>query len=493
VHLGAMFPMLFPVDAPLPINLWIQWTSFLHAFFLVVVLVGVFTWRLPQVFQGKVVNPFKEDKKSHPAVWVINGKRYDLTGFMKHHPGGDFALKLCQGSDCTGLFETYHVFVDKAKQAAIMRKYELPESDDRGKDIVQRPVEDTGMFGCPFHEDLKKMCREHFAGKPKNSHKCKTSYMVFHACVQVMLFAALYRVFRYHEWAPCIVVALCAWHLTGNVAHEASHFTYAANRMVNRIGSMAGFPFSFNSAGWHLQHVVQHHIYTNDESDIDLYHFVPLMRVSKAIKLQSLMRAQQYIFYLVLLPTAITHLYFVVPFDILWGTTDPATNEKRYEQALNLERFRKNVFWQMFGEVSLFPIYLAAVLWAKGGGFMDIFPLWCFIASMCSLQFLFCTQVSHLQAETFAEKPDKSWAKRQIGAAYDYNQDSLFWAMATGSLNMQAIHHVLPCVSASHYHDMYPKFREVCKKHDVTILEHSSATACALGFASWIAELSHEA
>eukprot|EP00929_Paragymnodinium_shiwhaense_P002390 TRINITY_DN102618_c0_g1_i1.p1 TRINITY_DN102618_c0_g1~~TRINITY_DN102618_c0_g1_i1.p1 ORF type:complete len:492 (-),score=86.76 TRINITY_DN102618_c0_g1_i1:120-1595(-) len=485
----------FPVQCPFWLWPWIQWVSWLHAIFGSILVLSFFTWRLQQVRKGEVVNPVKDTVATmgRKGVWLINGKRYDLTDFLDRHPGGAFALQICEGSDCTGLFETYHTFVDPEKQMAIMKKYELPDDSTRGKDIQPLTVGETGQFNCAFHKDVKEMCREHFAGKGKNAHKCKTSHFVWHIFVQAMLFYSLYRVYFYEEWFSCIIVSLCASHLTFNVAHEASHFTYSSSKLFNRIMSMAGIPFSFNSVCWHLQHVVQHHIHTNLEHDVDLYHFIPLMRVSAIFDHKTAFILQPILFFLVLLPTAITHLYFVVPVDILWGTTDPAIGEKRYEQATHLEVFRRNTFWQMLAEALTFPGYLAVVLWFKGGGFLELFPLWCFITSLCSIQFLFCTQVTHLQkgAQDAKKLADPSWAKRQVYSAFDYNQDSYGWMMYTGGLNMQVIHHVLPCVSASHYCDMYPKFREVCKRHNVEILEYPSAWSTARGFYAWICELAH--
>jgi|EP00927_Polykrikos_kofoidii_P032212 fatty acid desaturase len=457
---------------------------YLHFFLIVVILSSVFTWRLKQAFAGQLTNPVARDFKDD--VWVIHGKRYDLTPFLKLHPGGSFALRLARGSDCTGLFETYHVFTEQSRLEAIMKKYELSDNSPVGKHIVPRPIEDTGEFGCPFHEDLKKMCREHFNGQSKSAHKAKGFFMVWHVCVFVLMFYLTFRVLFYKEWYTSIAVSLCAWHLIANVGHEASHFAYSTKSLVNRICSAAGWPYTWNSAPWHMQHVAQHHVYTNSPDDIDLYHFLPFVRLSKHFEHIPIHRLQPLVFLVLLLPTAIGHLHLAVPFDILWGTIDPATKERRYSQARNLDVFRSSMFWEMLFELLLMP----ALVFIFGLPLFDCFCCWCTCSATTSVQFLFVTQVTHLQKGAFIGVDDQSWAKRQVAGAYDYCQDSLAWSLFTGGLNMQALHHVLPSVSSTHYADMYPKFREICKKHDVKIKEYSSAWETIRGFFAWICELS---
>ena len=43
-------------------------------------------------------------------IWWIHGNGYDLTKFVERHPGGQEAILLGRGRDCTALFESYHIF-----------------------------------------------------------------------------------------------------------------------------------------------------------------------------------------------------------------------------------------------------------------------------------------------------------------------------------------------------------------------------------------------
>jgi hypothetical protein len=42
-------------------------------------------------------------------TWTLYGEEYDFTHFLKAHPGGELALKMVEGKDCTSFFEQYHL------------------------------------------------------------------------------------------------------------------------------------------------------------------------------------------------------------------------------------------------------------------------------------------------------------------------------------------------------------------------------------------------
>ena len=43
---------------------------------------------------------------------VIDGKVFDITDYLKYHPGGAKILKTALGKDCTALFRKYHAWVN---------------------------------------------------------------------------------------------------------------------------------------------------------------------------------------------------------------------------------------------------------------------------------------------------------------------------------------------------------------------------------------------
>ena len=56
-------------------------------------------------------------------IWIIHGKRYRMTEFIQHHPGGRESIMLGCGRDCTTLFESYHPFTNR--NCEILEKYRV--------------------------------------------------------------------------------------------------------------------------------------------------------------------------------------------------------------------------------------------------------------------------------------------------------------------------------------------------------------------------------
>jgi fatty acid desaturase len=102
------------------------------------------------------------------------------------------------------------------------------------------------------------------------------------------------------------------------------------------------------------------------------------------------------------------------------------------------------------------------------------------------------TQVSHLQEEACPDQFTDSWAQNMLLATVDYSTDSLLWNILTGGLNCQALHHLIPGVSSSRYIELYPKFRKICAKHNIKIMEKKNLYEAVKGYLRWTILLSND-
>lgn len=436
-------------------------------------------------------------KKLPTSVWTIHGKKYDLTAFAKDHPGGPWALELGRNRDCTGLFESYHMFVDPKRLASMLKRFEIegenpqgenPQSSPQGENALSPDGVDneTGLiFGDPFHEDVKQMLRKHFKGK---SFKMKPWWAVL--CISVVLGEA-YSAYQFFQGSniAMFVLPVLGWLLTCNVAHDGSHFAVSKKPWLNRLASNAALPMSFPSTCWHIQHVIQHHVYTNDESDVDLYHLLPIVRVSRATQWCTQFQLQMLSVFLVL-PTAVGHLMYVVPMDLLTGQIDAITGTKRYQQCSNLEDFvvrhRKHIIFEF-----MIPLlWLSGCLYSFGlrEGLFRAFISY----GLSSYLFMTITQGAHLQEECMVGKEDLSWAKRQARTSLNFKADSTLWLFFTGGLNLQSLHHVAPAIGSSHLADVWPEYKKICQKHDVELKEVNNIGEFFCGFLAWISMLSKD-
>jgi len=421
-------------------------------------------------------------------VWTIHGRRYDLSAFQDQHPGGPWALQLGRNRDCTGLFESYHVFSDMAKLQKIMARYELPESKNQALSAspwADPTMNPTGLvFRDAFHEDVKKMAQDFFKERGY-SHKVKPWVFV---CTLIVIAAEIVAAIMLLQGyrVALVLLPLCGSLLFFNVAHEASHFAFSSRPFVNALFACTSAPMSSNSTGWYIQHIVQHHVYTNDEHDVDLYHFLPVTRTTRFTEHCNQFRLQCLSIWIAL-PTSVAHLLFVVPMDLLTGHIDPFTKRRRYDECENIEDLVAGTREFLILEFLLSWVFPFALIFCHG--FVKGF---CWIAIAYSLSsgfFILATQGAHLQEECQEFPEDKSWAKRQVMTSLCFSPDSWFWSYATGGLNMQALHHILPCVSASHLRDMYPTFREVCRKHKVQLKEVDGMCSFFGGFLHWVKTL----
>lgn len=440
---------------------------------------------LPQYLAGKMSWPVTTD---FPDEWTIHGKKYNLRPFMKQHPGGEAVLRRCRNSDCTGLFESYHVFIQRETLFGMLARYEIRDACDRAPSAAgtPAPVTDNGSTEIsmppadPFYEDLKQMVRDHFKPRGKWSHKMPWSYKCACFCIWLIMWASIY--WTWTHGVSYLVVALigfCAWELTGNVMHDASHNAFVKSPLVNQILARAAFPFGVNVACWQIQHVMSHHVHTNEEEDVDLHHYEPFLTLPGTRNVNPLVH---YFRLTILLSSAIIHLSVAVPYGLLCGQDDALHGHKVYDRVKAIQSHRAELKWEILLEALPLLVFYKVTYSYIGGyaGIAFVFSVY----TVASYLFSFFTQVSHLQDDCFLKKAEPSFAKRQVTTSMDFAVESKAWALLSGGLNMQALHHVFPSVSAVYLHELYPKFREVCKKHDVQLKEALTLKSFLWGFAS---------
>merc|ERR1712136_273282 len=302
--------------------------------------------------------------------------------------------------------------------------------------------------------DVKIFAREHFKGK---SHKMKPAVVCGVALLFMLEVLTAYWSLRGSTLALWTLPAL-NWLATCSVAHDASHFAVSSIPWVNRIASYAGFPLFFGPTAWNIQHVVQHHVYTNTENDVDLYHFLPVVRTSRLTKFIGMFRYQAHVIFFVI-PTAVAHLLFVVPLDLIIDLFIP-------------------LLWVVLN------LYAHGFLLGSG----RLVASW----TCASYLFIVFTQGAHMQASCHDAGDEISWAKRQVMTAVSFKPESYLWLFLSGGLNMQGLHHVVPGIGSSHLIDMWPEFRKVCRKHGVPLKESPNVGEFFCGFLNWIGDLSKE-
>lgn len=212
------------------------------------------------------------------GVWRIHGRDYDLTSFVDSHPGGAFLILLGKGTDCTILFETYHVFNEPRKR---LRTHDV-SADGLQPEVPACP--------SPFLVDVRTMVKQYFAEArgsdmrakitraglvASSAHKTSWAQLSRMALLLVCEGVATWWWLASGLISAGFCAGLCGYLLMVNLGHDASHGALTRYPKLNNLGHYLGnAPFVTGHASWSLQHVVSHHQHTNEVGqDVDAHHF----------------------------------------------------------------------------------------------------------------------------------------------------------------------------------------------------------------------------
>lgn len=262
-----------------------------------------------------------------------------------------------------------------------------------------------------------------------------------------------------------------------NIQHDANHGSISRNPLVNRILGLTQNWIGGSSVDWIHQHVVQHHVHTND-----LHHDPDIMGNSlvRLNPLQPLLKYHmvQHIYIFVLIAgfgfsavlTAIEHLF---------------TGKHKTYMSSMLNGYRVFEFFATLPFLFRWVV-IPAIRAPSVETFLNIAPM--FIAAGFYLAFFFIISHNFEGVQMF----DKSQGSR-MQESFLYNQvvsscnvGGSWLAMINGGLNYQIEHHLFPRVSHTHYSTIAPVVREFCNKkgipytHFPTISENITSTVMHL-------------
>jgi len=409
---------------------------------------------------------------SCPAhLWRIHGKDYDLSSFVKAHPGGAIAIELGKGVDCTNLFESYHVMNE-------LHRYKLQKFEVAVAHAYDGHLEVSAESA--FHADIKAMLRKHFGGcSAGTAHKAKLGHSLLMTLIVILTLLTWIGWMR-GSYLALFGLPFLAWLLMVNIAHDSSHFAVSRIPVVNQLGVYFSSPLYYTDATWYMQHLSSHHLYTNDlKHDVDLHHGAARWHPEKphakdyygrknlawhafAFVVSTILLAIVQPFFKFLLPA----LGFELPKGwwshyISSSVMDRVIEQRTAAGIATTSRLAVNaLLWGWAVAVLAFPV------WTNGFTFKAaLFSLYPYVTS--SILFMVVTQVSHIQPETQTKQviEEVDFFKKQATTSLDYSCASEVWSFLTGGLNTQSLHHVAPSVHSSHYTDLYPQFYDVCVRH----------------------------
>ncbi|GBC06134.1 hypothetical protein RclHR1_06640012 [Rhizophagus clarus] len=402
-----------------------------------------------------------QHNKADDAYVAIRGSVYDITNFIKKHPGGEDILLFASGRDATQAFETYH---ELGKPDLVLKKYFIGTLISNELPVFLEPSE--------FHRTVKKRVQEYFQVNqidPKNRITIWIRYaIIFSAFIgsynaQFFVPYIVERIWLQAIFA--IVLGFASAQIGLNPLHDASHFSVTNDPFVWKILS-ATHDF-FNGAShlvWMYQHSLGHHIYTNIEgADPDIMTGEPDIRRIKSGQRWYSRYINQHTF----VPFLYGLLAFKVRIQDIIIVYIVGSNDKIRINPLNT--WHTSVFWGGKAFFVLFRIIIPLTIisaWKVTALFV--------IADLVTSYWLALTfQANHVVNEVEWPLPDekglikKDWAEMQVVTTQDYAHDSYFWTSIVGSLNYQTVHHIFPQISQHRYGEIAPIVKETCKEYGI--------------------------
>ncbi|CDP08267.1 unnamed protein product [Coffea canephora] len=380
-------------------------------------------------------------------LWIsIQGKIYDVSDWVKEHPGGAFPLLNLSGQDATDAFVAFHPgtawkFLDKFFNGFYLKDYSVSEVSKDYRKLVYE-FNKMGLFEQKGHGVLLSMC-----------------FMAVLFCLSVYGVLCCERV---------LVHLICGglmgflWIQSGWIGHDSGHYQVMTTRGINRFAQiLSGNCLAGISIAWWKWNHNAHHIACNSlEFDPDLQH-MPFFAVSPKLfnSLTSyfyerkmafdsvarfLVSNQHWTFYPVMCFARIN--LFAQSFILL--SSSKRSVPRRGQELLGLL-----VFWIWY------PLLVSCL---PNWGERLMFVVASF--TVTGIQHVqFC--LNHFSTSVYVGPPaGHDWFEKQTSGTLDILCPSwMDWFH--GGLQFQTEHHLFPRLPRCQLRKISPFVKELCKKH----------------------------
>ncbi|XP_022102086.1 fatty acid desaturase 2-like [Acanthaster planci] len=382
---------------------------------------------------------------------VIEGGVYDVSQWVKRHPGGFKVLSHYAGEDATEAFVAFHP--DKN----LVRKYLKP--------LYIGSLEQDNQPKKSFVTDMQALRL-----KVEQRGLLETNPWFFAAVMaHILAFEVLgWFVLWYYGtgWVPYLtasVLLLLAQGQAGWFQHDLGHLTVFKKSRWNHLlhGFILGGLKGSSAHWWNYRHF-QHHAKPNivfKDPDIRMEYLFMLgdkMPVRWANRKKGFMPynyQQSYFFFI--LPPLLLPVYF------------------HYEYFAHVikKKIWIDLAWMVFFFGKLFLTYGPLL------GLSGTFWLYMFIRFMESHWFVWVTQMNHIPMEIDSDK-HKEWLPMQLQATCNV-EPSWFNSWFTGHLNYQIEHHLFPTMPRHNFYKVAPDVQALCRKHGIPYQTKPLFTAMA--------------
>jgi len=373
--------------------------------------------------------------------YKIHDKLYDLTDFVKIHPGGvDMFNNLKHDINITPMIYAYHKNPETI--LATIPKYEVPFKSGV---VIKYDTHYTYDKYC----ELKKLVYDEIQEKKIPLH-WSNSEIAYNGFALSLYLGAWAYCFTHATDLSCWWMVLLAFMNTGIcnlIFHESAHYASFKNQRINNFLTMTLYPLMVES-NWKFIHNYSHHCFTNSEHDFDFSLPKQFIRHSDKQKHHWYNKFQN-IYSLLIFALAFFHKGTIVSF--------------KREGAKN---------WVCF------PVFLY---------FFGVFNTFCWYSS-CGLLFAFIAQLSHIQPECVQTDVEKKndFLHNQISSSVNYRTDDLISRVVCFGLDIQTEHHLFPNIPHSSLRRIQHVVRDYCEKKGIRYIEKPNMFDAILSYVKYL-------
>jgi|LGOV01.1.fsa_nt_gb linoleoyl-CoA desaturase len=397
----------------------------------------------------------KKHNRQNDCWIVIDQFVYDITPWIKEHPGGN-VFTILAGEDATAMFYSNHFKASKN----LLQKFLIGTIEE------YKPL--FNSYEDKFFITLKNRVDSYF--KENNIDYRKTNknsrQIIFSGLLLLVSWLCMYLLLPLGMWAilAAIPMGLATSSLIGSFGHEQIHGNLFP-RLVHRRGYwlandiLWGLFIPFMPERYFQYEHIRHHNYPmHPEHDYDVYALKDVVRLSQAIP-----KRAHHNFQHIYAPFTYGVYIFL---QLLGGyTTTFFDNREILRDKGNLRDIILSSIVALSFHI-LLPIYLTNIWWVL----------------LCAGLYFFTWQsaiyissgLPHMTETKPKENKQNSWSFHVCNTTKNLRGGDWFFNWVTGGLNYHIEHHLIPSIPQEHLHLISPIVKKTCEEFNYPYTNYTS-------------------
>lgn len=409
------------------------------------------------------------------AFVVYDGIVYDITDFLRFHPGGKSILVPALGTDITDTLDSFHEgYVSRLLQSDEHRRQYGIRLVGKLAGGASAGINRIGLYDYQSRREYRRpdamgaeLRKEVFAYLRKARLPLKktrvdgVSLLVF---FYVLYFACVYMAFIKGSAICCLLLGPVATFMSVNVAHTVMHGGFSDSGLVNLLGRTLWDLGGYSSRSWDVEHQSHHQA---PHSSIDAQTAGgTVVRFFQHQEYKWFHRYQMlYIWFVFILYSP--NSWVVHSYNTLFRYKCVPVGEKLLHIAAKTIGF-------------ILPIGLSFYLFPFGTAFGNLF-LFALSMSYFSLFTLF---IQH-EDSYLPDEEKESWSVRQVATSTSWYTSNFVLEWLLGYFNYHTEHHLFPALNPALYPKIQPIVRAVCARHGARYKYVSFFELVASQFRAW--------